>query len=176
MAECFILIFRAGQETDYGRFLASLSTYLTLWISEKLCTCFKFTDEQMTAALSSGNPGLSVLLTLEDMGVINQYDISQLEAFLQERQLLQAVEKIHEYLSSINEEATLRTSLSDEGTILRSVVIASRKIKINKKLSTRDMSNPKCFSTYLLHCFTFLSNLSGWMVMVQVFDYLWAKL
>ncbi|XP_071842484.1 uncharacterized protein [Apostichopus japonicus] len=87
------------QETEYDRFLAGLSAHLTFSITEKLCDNFEVTDENKNTVISSQNPGLSFLLTIDEMGIINPSDVSKLETPLEEYRLLQAVAKIHEYQS-----------------------------------------------------------------------------
>ncbi|PIK39823.1 putative NACHT, LRR and PYD domains-containing protein 10-like [Apostichopus japonicus] len=89
------------QETAYDRFLAGLSAHLTFSITVKLCDNFKVTDENKNTVFSSQNPGLSFLLTIDEMGIINPSDVSKLETPLEEYRLVQAVAKIHEYQSLV---------------------------------------------------------------------------
>ncbi|XP_071843349.1 uncharacterized protein [Apostichopus japonicus] len=89
------------QETEYDRFLAGLSAHLTFSITEKLCDNFEVTDENKNTVISSQNPGLSFLQTIDEMGIINPSDVSKLETPLEEYRLLQAVAKIHEYQSLV---------------------------------------------------------------------------
>ncbi|XP_071842849.1 uncharacterized protein [Apostichopus japonicus] len=89
------------QETEYDRFLATLSAHLTFSITEKLCDNFEVTDENKKTVISSQNPGLSFLLKIDKMGIINPSDVSKLETPLEEYLLLQAVAKIHEYQSLV---------------------------------------------------------------------------
>ncbi|PIK46430.1 hypothetical protein BSL78_16716 [Apostichopus japonicus] len=67
-----------AQENEYGRFLASLATHLTLEIQEKLWAYFQFTEENMKSVFSNQSPALSFLLTLDDMGKIHPADVSNL--------------------------------------------------------------------------------------------------
>ncbi|XP_071843397.1 uncharacterized protein [Apostichopus japonicus] len=89
------------QETEYDRFLAGLSAHLTFSITEKLCDNFEVTDENKNTVISSQNPGLSFLQTIDEMGIINPSDVSKLKSPLEEYRLLQAVAKIHEYQSLV---------------------------------------------------------------------------
>ncbi|XP_071842497.1 uncharacterized protein [Apostichopus japonicus] len=89
------------QETEYDRFLAGLSAHLTFSITEKLCDNFEVTDKNKNTVISSQNPGLSFLLTIDEMGIINPSDVSKLETPLEEYRLLQAVAKIHGYQSLV---------------------------------------------------------------------------
>ncbi|XP_071843403.1 uncharacterized protein [Apostichopus japonicus] len=89
------------QETEYDRFLAGLSAHLTFSITVKLCDNFEVTDKNKKTVISSQNPGLSFLLTIDKMGIINPSDVSKLETPLEEYRLLQAVAKIHEYQSLV---------------------------------------------------------------------------
>ncbi|PIK60333.1 hypothetical protein BSL78_02702 [Apostichopus japonicus] len=72
------------QETEYDRFLGSLSAHLTISITEKLCENFKLTDGNKNTVISSQNPGLSFLLTIDEMGIINPSDVSKLETPLED--------------------------------------------------------------------------------------------
>ncbi|XP_071842474.1 uncharacterized protein [Apostichopus japonicus] len=89
------------QETEYDRFLAGLSAHLTFSITVKLCDNFEVTNENKNSVISNQNPGLSFLLTIDEMGIINPSDVSKLETPLEEYRLLQAVAKIHEYQSLV---------------------------------------------------------------------------
>ncbi|XP_071843394.1 uncharacterized protein [Apostichopus japonicus] len=89
------------QETEYDRFLAGLSAHLTFSITVKLCDNFEVTDKNKKTVISSQNPGLSFLLTIDKMGIINPSDVSKLETPLEEYRLLQGVAKIHEYQSLV---------------------------------------------------------------------------
>ncbi|PIK54120.1 hypothetical protein BSL78_08961 [Apostichopus japonicus] len=95
------------QETEYDRFLAGLSAHLTFSITVKLCDNFKVTNENKNTVISSQNPGLSFLLTIDKMGIINPSDVSKLETPLEEYRLLQAVAKIHEYQSLVLSDETM---------------------------------------------------------------------
>ncbi|XP_071843390.1 uncharacterized protein [Apostichopus japonicus] len=89
------------QETEYDKFLAGLSAHLTFSITEKLCDNFEVTDKNKNTVISSQNRGLSFLLTIDEMGIINPSDVSKLQTPLEEYRLLQAVAKIHEYQSLV---------------------------------------------------------------------------
>ncbi|PIK60807.1 hypothetical protein BSL78_02288 [Apostichopus japonicus] len=95
------------QDTQYDRFLAGLSAHLTFSITVKLCDNFKVTDENKNTVFSSQNPGLSFLLTIDEMGIIN-HDVSKLETLLEEYRLVQAVAKIHEYQSLVFSDKSRR--------------------------------------------------------------------
>ncbi|XP_071843341.1 uncharacterized protein [Apostichopus japonicus] len=95
------------QETEYDRFLAGLSAHLTFSITVELCDNFKVTDENKNTVISNQNPGLSFLLTIDEMGIINPSDVSKLETPLEEYHLLQAVAKIHEYQSLVLSDKTM---------------------------------------------------------------------
>ncbi|XP_071839486.1 uncharacterized protein [Apostichopus japonicus] len=89
------------KETEYDRFLAGLSAHLTFSITVKLCDNFEVTDENKNTVISSQNPGLSFLQTIDAMGIINPSDVSKLKSPLEEYHLVQAVAKIHEYQSFV---------------------------------------------------------------------------
>ncbi|WP_187788008.1 hypothetical protein, partial [Salmonella sp. S146_54837] len=93
-----------AEETLYGRFLAGLSAHLTLSLPEKLCDYFNFTKEEKDAVISSQTAGLTFLLNLDSMDVINPYDVRALETPLHEFRLIQAVAKVTEYQSLVEEE------------------------------------------------------------------------
>ncbi|PIK59198.1 hypothetical protein BSL78_03895 [Apostichopus japonicus] len=96
-----------GDETSYGRFLAGLSSHLTLSLPRKLCDYFEFTNEKKKAVITSKTPGISFLLTLEDMGVINPLDVGKLLTPLKQYQLVQAVAKVQEYQTLVDERIEL---------------------------------------------------------------------
>ncbi|XP_071842517.1 uncharacterized protein [Apostichopus japonicus] len=95
------------QETEYGRFIAGLSAHLTISITVKLCDNFQVTDENKNTIISSQNPGLSCLLTIDEMGIINPSDVSKLKSPLEDYHLVQAVAKIHEYQSLVLSDETM---------------------------------------------------------------------
>ncbi|PIK59203.1 hypothetical protein BSL78_03900 [Apostichopus japonicus] len=97
-----------GDETSYGRFLAVLSSHLLLSLPRKLCDYFKFTNEKKEAVITSQTPGISFLLTLEDMGVINPFDVGKLVTPLKQYQLVQAVAKVQEYQTLVDERSELK--------------------------------------------------------------------
>ncbi|XP_071842526.1 uncharacterized protein [Apostichopus japonicus] len=107
------------QETEYDRFLAGLSAHLPFSITEKLCENFEVTDENKNTVISSQNPGLSFLLTIDEMGIINPSDVSKLETPLEEYRLLQAVAKIHEYQSLILSDKTKAQDEDKESLFLK---------------------------------------------------------
>ncbi|XP_071849298.1 uncharacterized protein [Apostichopus japonicus] len=96
-----------GDETSYGRFLAGLSSHLTLSLPRKLCDYFEFTSEKKKAVITSQTPGISFLLTLEDMGGINPFDVGKLVTPLKQYQLVQAVAKVQEYQTLVDERSEL---------------------------------------------------------------------
>ncbi|XP_071842511.1 uncharacterized protein [Apostichopus japonicus] len=67
----------------------------------------RVTDENKYTVISSQNPGLSFLLTIDEMGFINPSDVSNLKTPLEEYRLLQAVAKIHEYQSLVLSDETM---------------------------------------------------------------------
>ncbi|XP_071843344.1 uncharacterized protein [Apostichopus japonicus] len=107
------------QETEYDRFLAGLSAHLTFSITVKLCDNFEVTDENKNTVISSQNPGLSFLLTIYEMGIINPSDVSKLETPLEEYRLLQAVAKIHEYQSLVLSDETMPRDEDKESLFLK---------------------------------------------------------
>lgn len=109
----------AAHENEYGRFLAGLSVHLTSSIPEELCSYFQFSEENKLSVISSEKPGLSVLLALEEMNVINPSDVGKLQKPLEDYRLLQAVAKIREYQSFVSEIKTETTAdLSADGNKL----------------------------------------------------------
>ncbi|PIK43645.1 hypothetical protein BSL78_19507 [Apostichopus japonicus] len=96
-----------SDETSYGRFLAGLSSHLTLSLPRKLCDYFEFTSEKKKAVITSQTPGISFLLTLEDMGFINSFDVGKLVTPLKQYQLVQAVAKVQEYQTLVDERSEL---------------------------------------------------------------------
>ncbi|PIK39685.1 hypothetical protein BSL78_23475 [Apostichopus japonicus] len=107
------------QETEYDRFLAGLSAHLTFSITVKLCDNFEVTDKNKKTVISSQNPGLSFLLTIDKMGIINPSDVSKLETPLEEYRLLQAVAKIHEYQSLALSDKTKAQDEDKESLFLK---------------------------------------------------------
>ncbi|XP_071843371.1 uncharacterized protein [Apostichopus japonicus] len=107
------------QETEYDRFLAGLSAHLTFSITVKLCDNFEVTDKNKNTVISSQNPGLSFLLTIDKMGIINPSDVSKLETPLEEYRLLQAVAKIHEYQSLALSDKTKAQDEDKESLFLK---------------------------------------------------------
>ncbi|KAJ8034609.1 Protein NLRC5 [Holothuria leucospilota] len=92
------------QATLYDKFLATLSTHLVASLPSNLCDYFDITDENKTSIISSQNPGLSLLLSLDEMGIIKQSQVAALEPPFTEMKLVQAVAMIHEYKSIVEEE------------------------------------------------------------------------
>ncbi|XP_071842505.1 uncharacterized protein [Apostichopus japonicus] len=107
------------QETEYGKFLAGLSAHLTFSITVKLCDNFEVTAKNKKTVTSSQNPGLSFLLTIDKMGIINPSDVSKLETPLEEYRLLQAVAKIHEYQSLVLSDETMPRDEDKESLFLK---------------------------------------------------------
>ncbi|XP_071842482.1 uncharacterized protein [Apostichopus japonicus] len=107
------------QETEYDRFLAGLSAHLTFSITVKLCENFEVTDKNKNTVISSQNPGLSFLQTIDKMGIINPSDVSKLETPLEEYRLLQAVAKIHEYQSLVLSDETMPRDEDKESLFLK---------------------------------------------------------
>ncbi|KAJ8034674.1 Tight junction protein ZO-1 [Holothuria leucospilota] len=107
-----------AQSTSYGRFLATLSAHLTASIPADLCNFFSISDEKKSKIISSQNPGLSLLLSLDEMGVIKISEVGALVEPLRKKQLVQAVAKIHEYQLIVEEAERLlqkREDLTEEG-------------------------------------------------------------
>ncbi|KAJ8034836.1 hypothetical protein HOLleu_21843 [Holothuria leucospilota] len=107
-----------AQSTSYGRFLATLSAHLTASLPADLCDFFNISDEKKSKIVSSQNPGLSLLLSLDEMGVIKISEVGALEKPLREKQLVQAVAKIHEYQLIVEEAESLlqkREDLTEQG-------------------------------------------------------------
>ncbi|XP_071842465.1 uncharacterized protein [Apostichopus japonicus] len=107
------------QDTEYGKFLAGLSAHLTFSITVKLCDNFEVTDKNKKTVISSQNPGLSFLLTIDKMGIINPTDVSKLETPLEEYRLFQAVAKIHEYQSLVLSDKTKAQDEDKESLFLK---------------------------------------------------------
>ncbi|KAJ8034781.1 hypothetical protein HOLleu_21764 [Holothuria leucospilota] len=91
------------QITPYGKFLATLSTHLISYLPSNLCDYFNITENK-TSIISSQNPGLSLLLFLDEIGIIKQSEVAVLEPPFTEMKLVQAVAVIHEYQSIVQEE------------------------------------------------------------------------
>ncbi|PIK34814.1 hypothetical protein BSL78_28363, partial [Apostichopus japonicus] len=89
-----------------------LKTYMKLRV--KLCDNFEVTDENKNTVISSQNPGLSFLQTIDEMGIINPSDVSKLKSPLEEYHLVQAVAKIHEYQSFVLSD---EIKAQDEGIV-----------------------------------------------------------
>ncbi|KAJ8034530.1 hypothetical protein HOLleu_21410 [Holothuria leucospilota] len=91
------------QATQYGRFLATLSAHLTASSSADLCRYFDISDEKKSSITSSPDPGLSLLLVLDEIGTINPSEVEALKQPFSQLKLVQAEAKIHEYQSLIEE-------------------------------------------------------------------------
>ncbi|KAJ8034536.1 hypothetical protein HOLleu_21417 [Holothuria leucospilota] len=92
------------QATFYGTFLATLSAHLTSTLAEDLCTYFVISEDTRKNIVSSRDPGLALLLVLDEEGIISSSDVGALEEPLAKFKLLQALAKIHEYQSAIEDE------------------------------------------------------------------------
>ncbi|KAJ8021110.1 Intersectin-2 [Holothuria leucospilota] len=105
------------QVTTYGRFLANLSVHLTASSPADLCRYFDISDEKKDSIISSPDPGLSLLLALDEIGIINPSEVKDLEQPLSELELVQAEAKLHEYQSFIEEGTQLKrqTTLTEKG-------------------------------------------------------------
>lgn len=120
------------QTTLYGRFLATLSTHLTASLPAMLCDFFHVSDEKKNYVTSSQNPGLFVLLALDELGVIKPSEVGRLQQPLSELNLVQAVALINDYQSATEDESTLvklHTDLTTEGKTLLLVQLLRKKIK-----------------------------------------------
>ena len=106
------IVLYSDKETSYERFLAGLASHLPLTLSGKFCDYFNFTDKKKEDVNISKTPGLSLLLTLEEMGLINPIDVSALETPLRQHQLVQAVAKMKEYQSLLEESRQMKKSVS----------------------------------------------------------------
>ncbi|XP_071851439.1 uncharacterized protein [Apostichopus japonicus] len=109
------------QETEYDRFLAGVSAHLTFSITVKLCDNFEVTDKNKKTVISSQNPGLSFLQTIDEMGIINPSDVSKLKTTLEEYHLVQAVAKIHEYQSLVLSDETMPQDEGKENLFIKSL-------------------------------------------------------
>ncbi|KAJ8032710.1 Protein NLRC5 [Holothuria leucospilota] len=89
--------------TLYDRFLATLSAHLTSSLAASLCKYFDISEEK-TSITTSQNPGLSFLLALDEKGVIKPSAVVALEQPFTELNLVQALAKVHEYQSTVDEE------------------------------------------------------------------------
>lgn len=105
------------QVTTYGRFLANLSAHLTASSPADLCRYFYISDEKKDRIISSQDPGLSLLLALDETGIINPSEVENLEQPLSELKLVQAEAKLHEYQSFIEEGTQFKqqTTLTEKG-------------------------------------------------------------
>ncbi|KAJ8034548.1 SH3 domain-containing kinase-binding protein 1 [Holothuria leucospilota] len=113
----FISICFQVQATPFGRFLATLSAHLTASSPADLCGYFNISDEKKSSIISSEDPGLSVLLALDEIGIINPSKVEALEQPFSELKLVQAKAKIQEYQSVIEEGNQLQqqTTLTEKG-------------------------------------------------------------
>ncbi|KAJ8034150.1 Protein NLRC5 [Holothuria leucospilota] len=121
------------QITSYDRFLATLSAHLTSIMPAKLCDFFHVSDEQKDSIISSQNPGLSLLLLLDEMGIIKPSAVGCLEEPFNKFRLVQALAKIDEYKEIVKEEnnqlpQTTPHSLKDKRALF--VEFLKKKIKI----------------------------------------------
>ncbi|KAJ8034449.1 Intersectin-2 [Holothuria leucospilota] len=92
------------QATPYGRFLATLSAHLTASLPADLCRYFHISDEKKSSITSSPDPGLSLLLALDEISTINPSEVEALKQPFSELKLVQAEAKIQEYQVVIEEE------------------------------------------------------------------------
>ncbi|KAJ8039036.1 hypothetical protein HOLleu_16622 [Holothuria leucospilota] len=91
------------QITSYDRFLATLSAHLTSSVLAKLCHDFQVSDEQKDSIMCSQNPGLSLLLVLDEMGILKPSEVGCLETPFKNSKLVQALAKIDEYKEIVKE-------------------------------------------------------------------------
>lgn len=103
------------QVTLYSRFLASLSTHLTSTSVGDLSDYFTISNEKKINITSNRNPGLALLLVLDEIGVISQYAVEALEQPFTELRLVQAVAKIHEYQSILKEKGSQMQQETNDG-------------------------------------------------------------
>ncbi|KAJ8034148.1 NLR family CARD domain-containing protein 4 [Holothuria leucospilota] len=93
--------------TSYERFLVTLSAHLTASVAGDLCSHFNIPHYKKSNITSNQNPGLSLLLALDKMGIINQSRVLTLEQPFTNLRLVQAVAKIQEYQSLIEDDRDL---------------------------------------------------------------------
>ncbi|KAJ8019334.1 Protein NLRC5 [Holothuria leucospilota] len=91
--------------TFYDRFLATLSAHLTSLVPADLCDYFHVSDERRASIITSQNPGLSLLLALDEMGIIKSSEVGCLEEPFNKFNLVQALAKVHEYKEILEEES-----------------------------------------------------------------------
>ncbi|KAJ8034799.1 Protein NLRC5 [Holothuria leucospilota] len=91
------------QPTSYDKFLAILSAHLIASLPSNLCDYFNISDENKTSIVSSQNPGLSLLMSLDEIGIIKQSEVAALDRPFTEMKLVQAVAMIHEYQSVVEQ-------------------------------------------------------------------------
>ncbi|KAJ8019369.1 Protein NLRC5 [Holothuria leucospilota] len=120
------------QITSYDRFLATLSAHLTSSVPADLCDYFHVSGERKASIITSQNPGLSLLLALDEMGIIKSSEVGCLEEPFNKFNLVQAVAKIHEYKEILEEEnrqllQTAPYSLEDKRALF--VEFLKKKIK-----------------------------------------------
>ena len=132
-----ILVYSAfsDEETSYGRFLAGLSSHLILSLPGKLCDYFNFTDEKKEIVITSQTPGLSFLLALDEMGFINRSDVRKLEIPLKQHQQVQAVAKVQEYQSLVEEKEDDKSGKPLEGRVQPYTVKQYNAPKMNISIS-----------------------------------------
>lgn len=105
-----------ADSTSYDRFLSTLSAHLVAHTPGNLCDSFNISGEKKDRITSSQNPGLSLLLTLHDMKVIEPSKVEDLKQPFTDLSLVQAVAKINEYNKSVNEDENV--ALQEEVTEL----------------------------------------------------------
>ncbi|KAJ8018526.1 NACHT, LRR and PYD domains-containing protein 10 [Holothuria leucospilota] len=121
------------QATPYGRFLATLSAHLTASLPADLCLYFDISDENKSSITSSPDPGLSLLLALDETGIINPSEVEALEQPFSQLKLVQAEAKIQEYQLVIEEERNQlqrQTELTEAGKKELFIQCLQRKIHI----------------------------------------------
>ncbi|KAJ8044257.1 hypothetical protein HOLleu_11667 [Holothuria leucospilota] len=100
--------------TLYDRFLATLSAHLTSSIVAGLCEYFDISEEKTSCLTSSKDPGLSFLLTLDEINVIKPSAVTALEQPFTELKLVQALAKVYEYQSTVEDAINqLQTSCEE---------------------------------------------------------------
>ncbi|KAJ8034173.1 Netrin receptor UNC5D [Holothuria leucospilota] len=108
MNETFYHVANIYQEnasaTSYDRFLVTLSAHLTASVAGDLCSHFNIPDYEKSNIISSQNAGLSLLLALDEMGIITRSRVLALEQPFTNLRLVQAVAKIQEYQSMIEDD------------------------------------------------------------------------
>ncbi|KAJ8034507.1 hypothetical protein HOLleu_21376 [Holothuria leucospilota] len=118
--------------TTYERFLVTLSAHLTASLSDYLLTTFNISDQNKTRITSSQNADLSLLLSLDEIGVIGPLNVVRLIQPFKEFNLVQALATIYNYQTTVENLNTVlhkETQLKVEGKTAVFIQYLQKRIK-----------------------------------------------